>query len=75
MRKGAQDIVEPTRDDLLNSARSFITAKRLLKDEECNGVTSDCLGMVSTRVVPTPPCMAATLFQDAGAYLTKRVRT
>ncbi len=66
MRRGAQDIVEPTPDDLLNSARTFVTAKRLLKDEECNGVTSDCLGMVSSRVVPTPPCMAATLFQDAG---------
>ncbi len=66
MKKGAKDIVEPTADDLLNSARSFVTAKRLLKDEESNGVTSDCLGMVSSRVVPTPPCMAATMFQDAG---------
>lgn len=66
MRKGAEKIVEPTRQDCINSARSYITAKRLLKNEGCNALTTDCLGMVSTRVVPTPPCMAATMFQDAG---------
>ena len=66
MKKGAKKVVEPTDDDLLNSARSFVTAKRLAKDEGANAITSDCLGMVSSRVVPTPPCMAATMFQDAG---------
>jgi L-fucose isomerase-like protein len=37
-----------------------------MRDESSNAITSDCLGMVTTRVVPTPPCMAASLFQDAG---------
>jgi L-fucose isomerase-like protein len=66
MRKQARKIVEPTEKDTLNAARSFVTAKRLLLDEESNALTTDCLGMVQTKVVPTPPCMAATLFQDAG---------
>lgn len=66
MKRGAKKVVEPSDEDLLNSARSFVTAKRLLKDEACNGLTTDCLGMVSSRVVPTPPCMAATMFQDGG---------
>jgi len=65
-RRHAKKIVEPTRQDLLNAARSFQTAKRLLKDEGCNAITTDCLGMVSARVVPTPPCLAASLFQDGG---------
>ncbi|MFB3787113.1 MAG: hypothetical protein ACE15F_12175 [bacterium] len=65
-RRHAKKIVEPTRQDCLNSARSFLTAKRLLRDEECNAITTDCLGMVTDRVVPTPPCMGASLFQDAG---------
>jgi len=43
-----------------------MTAKRLVRDESSNAITTDCLGMVSSKVVPTPPCMAATLFQDAG---------
>ncbi|HPO16997.1 MAG TPA: hypothetical protein PLI09_26400 [Candidatus Hydrogenedentes bacterium] len=66
MRKGAQDIIEPSKQDTINAARSFVTAKRLLKMEESNAITTDCLGMVSSRAVPTPPCMAATLFQDGG---------
>lgn len=66
MRRGARRIVEPTGRDLLNAARAYTTAKRLLKDEDANGLTTDCLGMVAARVVPTPPCMAASLFQDSG---------
>ncbi len=66
MGQGAQKIVEPSPDDLLNAARSYITAKRLMQDESSHAITTDCLGMVSAKTVPTPPCMAATLFQNAG---------
>jgi len=66
MRERAARIVEPDEQDLLNAARSFITAKHLLRSESAHAITSDCLGMVSSRVVPTPPCMAASLFQDHG---------
>ncbi|MBI3118965.1 MAG: hypothetical protein HYZ00_09790 [Candidatus Hydrogenedentes bacterium] len=66
MRRGARKVVEPTDQDTLNAARSYMTAKRLMKDEGVNAITTDCLGMVTTKVVPTPPCMAATMFQDAG---------
>ncbi len=66
MMKHAKDIVEPDRQDVLNAARSFQTAKRLLHDEKSNAITTDCLGMVTSKLVPTPPCMAATMFQDAG---------
>ena len=66
MRKGAENVVEPTEQDLLNAAQSYMTSKRLLLEESSNAVTSDCLGMVSSRVVPTPPCMGVCMFQDAG---------
>lgn len=66
MRRGAEKVVEPTKQDTINAARSYQTAKRLLRDEGANAITSDCLGMVTTKVVPTPPCMAASLFQDNG---------
>lgn len=66
MAKGAQDVVEPNQQDLLNAARVFTAAKRLMKDEEANAITTDCLGMVTQKTVPTPPCMAASMFQDAG---------
>ena len=64
---GATKIVEPSPQDFLNAARSYITAKRLMRDESSNTITTDCLGMVSARVMPTPPCMAATIFQDNGS--------
>jgi len=62
----ARKIVEPTKEDGLNAARSYIAAKQLLKNEGCNALTTDCLGMVSQKKVPTPPCMGASIFQDAG---------
>jgi len=66
MRRGAKQIIEPTVTDTLNAARSYVTAKRLLRDEGGNALTTDCLGMVAAKEVPTPPCMAASLFQDSG---------
>jgi len=66
MQRGAKKIVEPTRKDMLNAARAYTTAKRLVRDEGANALTTDCLGMVASKVVPTPPCMAASMFQDAG---------
>ncbi|MBP7560441.1 MAG: hypothetical protein KBA64_08160 [Armatimonadetes bacterium] len=62
----AKDIVEPTREDLLNMARTYTTAKRVLAEEGAHGLSMDCLGMVGARVVPTPPCGAWTLLQDQG---------
>jgi hypothetical protein len=62
----AQKVVEPTQQDGLNAARSYIAAKQLLKNEGCNALTTDCLGMVSQKEVPTPPCMGASIFQDHG---------
>ena len=62
----AEKVVEPNEQDLLNAARAFLTAKRICRDEKSNAMTSDCLGMVSSRVVPTPPCMAVSMFQDGG---------
>lgn len=66
MRGSARRIVEPTWQDTVNAARSYLTAKRLLHEEGANALTTDCLGMVTAKLVPTPPCMAASIFQDGG---------
>lgn len=65
-RKHAKRVVEPTWQDSLNSARVYTAAKRLMGDEQANAISMDCLGMVSAKVVPTPPCGAWTLLQDVG---------
>jgi len=65
-RRGAKKVVEPTWQDSLNSARAYTTAKRLLADEQAHALSMDCLGMVSDKLVPTPPCGAWTILQDEG---------
>ena len=65
-RKRAKKIVEPNWQDSLNSARCYTAAKRLLAEEQANALSMDCLGMVSAKLVPTPPCGAWTILQDEG---------
>jgi len=66
MRRHAKKIVEPTAADTINSARVFATAKRILAAEKANALSMDCLGMVASKLVPTPPCFAWTMLQDVG---------
>ncbi len=66
MASVARRVVEPTRETMLNASRTYVTAKRLLADEGANALSMDCLGMVGSRVVPTPPCMAWSMLQDIG---------
>ncbi len=66
MKKNAMKVVEPSDEDLLNAGRSYVASKHLLKIEEAHAITTDCLGMVTQKTVPTPPCMGACLFQDYG---------
>jgi hypothetical protein len=65
-RKHAKRVVEPNWQDSLNSARVYTTAKRLMTDEHANALSMDCLGMVTAKLMPTPPCGAWTMFQDIG---------
>ena len=65
-QKKAQKVVEPSHADMINAARNYYTALKIIKEEGCDGVTMDCLGLVKTREIPTPPCMAWCKFLDVG---------
>ena len=65
-RKRAAKIVEPSERDVLNAAKCYVVAKKLLKDNECNAITMDCLGLVYDRQIPTPPCLAWSKLLDEG---------
>ena len=62
----AKKIVEPTQDDLINAARAYFTAMKILKEENCQGISMDCLGAVMERKMPTPPCLAWAALLDVG---------
>jgi len=66
LRGRALKIVEPTEQDILNAARVYTTAKGLMFDEQANALSMDCLGMVTDKLIPTPPCGAWSLLQDEG---------
>jgi len=64
--KTAKAIVEPKHEDIINAAKCYFTALKILKDEGCDGITMDCLGLVASRELPTPPCMAWCKLMDVG---------
>ncbi len=65
-RKAASKIVEPTEADLINAAKNYVAAKRIMERHGCQGITMDCLGLVGSREIPCPPCMAWSKLLDAG---------
>jgi hypothetical protein len=64
--KRAQKIVEPSKEDIINAARNYVASCKILKEEGCNGISMDCLGLVLEKKLPTPPCMAWAKFLDVG---------
>jgi len=64
--RNAVRCVEPNREDLVNASRCFFAAQKIMKDEGCDGISMDCLGLVASRQIPTPPCMAWARLLDAG---------
>ncbi len=65
-QKGAKKTVEPTRTDLINAARNYYACMKILEDHDCHGFTMDCLGLVTERKIPCPPCMAYARLLDHG---------
>ncbi|UCG48167.1 MAG: hypothetical protein JSU94_22155 [Phycisphaerales bacterium] len=64
--KHAKKIVEPTRKDILNAARNYFAAKKIMADEKCHGISVDCLPLVERRLIPAPPCIAWLRLNDEG---------
>ena len=61
-----EKIIEPNREDRINAAMNYITARRIMETENCQGISMDCLGLVGNREIPCPPCMAWLQLLDEG---------
>jgi hypothetical protein len=66
-RKEAKDIKEPNPADVLNAAENYLAARRIMEAENCQGIAMDCLGLVGSRIIPCPPCMAWLKLNDEGS--------
>lgn len=65
--KTARKIVEPSAEDLINSAKTYFVAKKIMAEENCQGISLNCLGLVRDRRIPCPPCMAWLRLNDEGS--------
>ena len=60
----AKKVVEPNAQDVLNSAKNYFVAKRIMAAENCQGISLNCLGLIGERKIPCPPCMAWLKLND-----------
>jgi hypothetical protein len=62
----AKKIVEPKPADIINAAKTYYVAKRIMAAEKCDGISLNCLGLVAERRIPCPPCMAWQRLNNEG---------
>lgn len=63
--RGARKVVGATRQDAINGARAYITARKLLQAEQADAITMDCLGALGKSKVSLP-CLAWSRMNDEG---------
>ncbi|HOW70119.1 MAG TPA: hypothetical protein PKY77_05905 [Phycisphaerae bacterium] len=69
-KKSAAKIVEPGEEDLVNAAKNYVTAAKIMAEEGCQGISLECLGLVVEKIMTCPPCMAWSKLLDAGVSAT-----
>ncbi len=61
----AKRVVEPSPEDMLNAAKTYIVSRRIIEKENGDAITMDCLGPASSRQIPVP-CLAWAKLNDEG---------
>ncbi len=55
--RGAQKVVEPTREEIIKSSRLYLAMRKLMAEEGAKGITINCLGLFYSGVLPAYPCL------------------
>jgi hypothetical protein len=63
--KPAKKIVEPSRDEIIKSARMFLAMKNVMAQERAQAITINCLGGLPIGVLGYP-CLAFSKLDDMG---------
>ena len=61
----AKEIVEPTKADVVDSARIFLALSDMLQQRKANAIAISCLELMDLKV--PPPCYAMSRLRDEGA--------
>ncbi|MGB9604520.1 MAG: hypothetical protein ACPL88_01420 [Bryobacteraceae bacterium] len=66
--RGALRVVEPTRQEIEDSFRFYLGVQEVLRREQANAITVDCLGGFRRGDLPAYPCVAWSKLNDCGMY-------
>lgn len=61
----AKKVIGATRQDVINGARSYVVARRILEQEQADGISMDCLGALGPTQMSLP-CLAWSRMNDDG---------
>jgi L-fucose isomerase-like protein len=62
----AQEVVEPTREDILDSAAIYLAMKDIMDEQGAQAITMDCLGGFYSGKLPGYPCLGYRQMNDDG---------
>ena len=63
--RAAREVSGATRQDVINGARSYMVARKILQQEQADGITMDCLGVLGPSKMSLP-CLAWSRMNDDG---------
>ncbi|MBM3744350.1 MAG: hypothetical protein FJW34_00960 [Acidobacteria bacterium] len=66
--KGALRVVEPTKQEIHNALRFYLTATEIMKRDQANALTVDCFGTWPAKQMVAYPCITFSKLNDAGMY-------
>lgn len=64
--KNAQEVVEPSKNDILEAARAYFALKSVVEAEEADAVMMNCLPGLKRPHKHVPPCMGFMSLRDEG---------
>lgn len=59
-------IVEPSRDEIVRSARFYLAMKRVMAEEGAQAITINCLGLFYAGQLPAYPCLGFSRLNSTG---------
>jgi len=64
--KRAVRIVEPSRDEIIRSARFYLAMKKVMTEEAAQAITINCLGLFYAGQLPAYPCLGFSRLNSSG---------
>jgi len=65
----AESVIGPSFNDIVSSAKLYLSLKRILQKYRADGIAIDCLGGFARGELPAYPCLAFMLLDDEGTYV------